>query len=516
VISTNNSLTLVKGAPEMLLSKCSSYIDLNGHVQAMNPSYLNSLTDLQNKFSRDGKRVIFLAQKMVSKRQLSSAGVPTSQGFAKAVLASIQYDLTAIGLVAIEDPPKDDMCEVISTLHRAGIRVLMVTGDYEVTAVAIAKQIGLVTTTVDSFKELQGDPAYEIDRAIVVSGSQLLTMSDSQWSQLCAYKEVVFARTTPEQKLRIVKEFQKRKNIVGMTGDGVNDAPALKAADVGIAMGDGSDIAMEAADLVLLDSFSSIVVALKYGRLVFDNLKKTILYLLPAGTYSELWPVLLNIFAGLPQVLSSFLMIIICCLTDCGAAITLTYESAERNLLERPPRSKTKERLVDWKLLMQGYFINGTIECICSMAMAFWYLQRNGIMFSELTLSFGNVPNVDPDFLTSKVNEASSIYFITLVVMQFFNVMATRTRFQSIFQHPPFFNKETSNYRILLAFAFALGVAFFFLYIPWFQKILGTTSVPVEYFFIPAAFGVVLLSYDELRKMVVRRYPKGLWAKISW
>lgn len=135
-------------------------------------------------------------------------------------------------------------------------------------------------------------------------------MSAHQWKVLTQYEEVVFARTTPEQKLRIVKEFQK-DSVVAMTGDGVNDAPSLKAADVGIAMGGGSDIAIEAADMVLLDSFSSVVEAVQYGRVVFDNLKKVICYLLPAGSFAEFWPVMTNVCFGLPQILSSFLMIII-------------------------------------------------------------------------------------------------------------------------------------------------------------------------------------------------------------
>ena len=147
--------------------------------------------------------------------------------------------------------------------------------------------------------------------SIVLSGPELITLNENQWEQLCKYDEIVFARTTPEQKLRIVHEFQRRDEIVGMTGDGVNDAPSLKAADIGIALGSGSDIAIEAADMVLLESFSAIVEALQYGRVVFDNLRKTIAYLLPAGSFSEFWPVFTNAVFGLPQVLSSFLMIII-------------------------------------------------------------------------------------------------------------------------------------------------------------------------------------------------------------
>jgi sodium/potassium-transporting ATPase subunit alpha len=151
----------------------------------------------------------------------------------------------------------------------------------------------------------------QLCRSIVLSGPELITLNDNQWNQLCTYDEIVFARTTPEQKLRIVKEFQARDEIVGMTGDGVNDAPSLKAADIGIALGSGSDIAIEAADMVLLESFSAVVEAVQYGRVVFDNLKKTIAYLLPAGSFSEFWPVMTNVIFGLPQVLSSFLMIII-------------------------------------------------------------------------------------------------------------------------------------------------------------------------------------------------------------
>lgn len=138
----------------------------------------------------------------------------------------------------------------------------------------------------------------------------MLSLNEYQWKALTEYDEIVFARTTPEQKLRIVREFQAT-GVVAMTGDGVNDAPSLKAADVGIALGSGSDIAIEAADMVLLESFSSVVAAVQYGRVVFDNLKKVICYLLPAGSFAEFWPVMTNVLFGLPQILSSFLMIII-------------------------------------------------------------------------------------------------------------------------------------------------------------------------------------------------------------
>lgn len=524
-------IIMVKGAPDVLIKRCSYYVDPEtGVVRAISSKLVHEISQLQSHWSSEGKRVILLARKPVQKEQLDKVKQRKSNEFAAKVEQEISTGLIVVGLVGLIDPPKDDIVDVISTLRGAGIRTMMVTGDFSLTAVAIARQCGIVTyDAVDSvdpildrkyplvnYKKLKRPSDEYIDRAIAVSGDELITLNDNQWEQLVNYREIVFARTTPEQKLRIVKEFQKRKHIVGMTGDGINDAPSLKQADVGIAMGNGSDVAIEAADLVLLDSFSAMVQALKYGRLVFDNLKKTIVYLLPAGTYSELFPVLLNVFIGVPQILSSFLMIIICLFTDAAGAIVMAYESAERDLLLRKPRSLSGERLVNTKLLCHGYFLLGTIECLCSMAMGFWYLQRNGAPFSQLALSYNtDVDNMSEERYTNISNRASSIYFVNLVVMQFFNLMATRTRYLSIFQHPPLFNKRTQNYRLFIAIVFAIAVIFFFNYIPWFQQVLGTSTVPVEHFFLPCAFGFSLLLIDEARKFLGRKYPKTM-SKFCW
>ena len=156
-----------------------------------------------------------------------------------------------------------------------------------------------------------------------------------------SYEEIVLARTTPDQKLRSVKEFQRDGYIVGVTGDGVNDAPALKSADIGIAMGSGSDVAMEASQLVLLDNnFASILIAILNGRLVFDNLKKVILYLIPGESFAELLPMLVTIFFGIPQNLSSFQMLIISLFTDIAPSLSLIMEKPETDLLKQPPRPK--------------------------------------------------------------------------------------------------------------------------------------------------------------------------------
>ncbi|RCK62401.1 Potassium-transporting ATPase alpha chain 2 [Candida viswanathii] len=249
-------------------------------------------------------------------------------------------------------------------------------------------------------------------------------LTDSQWEKLVSFHELVFTRTTPEQKLLIIEKFQT---------------------DIGISILDASDIAKEAADLILMNSeadqlFLSIIEALKFGRLVFENLKKTICYLLPAGSYSELWPVIMNVFFGMPQMLSSFLMIIICCLTDCVGSIVLAYESAESNLLKKKPRVVTGERLVNFKLLFHAYFCVGTFYTFTSFLVAFLNLTRRGLKFDQFALSFGSyedIPNID-----NLINMSSSIYFVNLIIMQMFNLLTLRTRHLSFFQHSILKNKK--------------------------------------------------------------------------
>lgn len=300
-----DAMLLCKGAPDVLLKRCSAINNLaGGPALLLTEERRAALVAVQERWASKGQRVLLLAKRVATAAQL--AGWDThGDEFADHVNIALNQELTVVGLLGLVDPPRPDIPDTIRVLRAAGIRVFMVTGDFALTAVSIAEQCGIVTDTrgIHRLADLPRDAApdtierYDPDgdkaesalapeqdgtrRALVLSGPDLMQMTDAQWAQACEYPEIVFARTTPEQKLRIVKEFQGRGAVVGMTGDGVNDAPSLKAADVGIAMGGGSDVAMEAADLVLLESFSSMVVAVTYGRLVFDNLKKTILYLLP-------------------------------------------------------------------------------------------------------------------------------------------------------------------------------------------------------------------------------------------
>lgn len=349
-------MLMVKGAPDVLVKRCAFVNDpAGGPPLLLTPAVLARLNAVQAAWAGKGQRVLLLAKKVIRADDL--AGMSTdSDEFHNYMNAHVNQQLTILGLVGLVDPPRPDIPETVKTLRGAGIRFFMVTGDFALTAVAIAEQCGIVTSSArihtlanlvrapdGAVEPFDPDNADRQTRSLVLSGPDLMEMNDAQWEQACAYHEIVFARTTPDQKLRIVKEFQARNCIVGMTGDGVNDAPSLKAANVGIAMGSGSDVAIEAADLVLLDSFSSMVVAVTYGRLVFDNLKKTILYLLPAGSFSELMPILLNVLIGVPQMLSSIQMIIICCVSRplllCSRSLAHRRPPGRVDVL-RDPRSR--------------------------------------------------------------------------------------------------------------------------------------------------------------------------------
>lgn len=284
-------LLLMKGAPDILIKRASTVFDPHQNKSVpLDTEALSALMSVQSRWSAKGQRVLLLARKYIP----TSEHDHESQSFADYITSQAK-DLEVIGLVGIVDPPRPEIPEVISICRQAGIKVFMVTGDFKLTAAAIADKCNIITDATrvhglnDLFSAHDADKGILVDdkgeihvgrTSLVLEGDDMLKMTDPTWDLACSYEEVVFARTTPEQKLRIVKELQKRHYCVGMTGDGVNDSPSLKQADIGIAMGGGSDVAIEAADMVLLESFSSIVVAIQRGRLVFDNLQKTILYLL--------------------------------------------------------------------------------------------------------------------------------------------------------------------------------------------------------------------------------------------
>jgi sodium/potassium-transporting ATPase subunit alpha len=396
----NVNIMLLKGAPDILLRKCDSIIQSDGSSSPMDDNMKLSLIKQQNDWCILGQRVLLLCKREFSSEEANELALKSPSNVEKYV--NELTDCCLIGMVGIIDPPREGMSDVISKCRTAGIRVFMVTGDYALTAAAIATQIGIFTNgeydNVEKMREkhkekreteLKKIKIKQHTGSLLLTGSEIEKLTDDDWRFITTYEEIVLARTTPEQKLTTVKQFRKDDYIVAVTGDGVNDAPALKNADIGIAMGSGSEVAMEAAQMVLLDSsFTSILVAIENGRLVFYNLRKVILYLLPAGSFAELVPILVNIFLGVPLPLSAFLMICICILTDMAPALSVMCEKPEQDLLKLPPRSK-KDHLVDARLIFQAYFFIGMLEAILSHCVYFWYWQLYaGLGPSKVLLCF--------------------------------------------------------------------------------------------------------------------------------
>lgn len=536
-------LLLIKGAPDILMSRCTSFVGQFGEVHPSDDKFRQHLEKIKDEWSSQGKRVLLLARKILHSEDL--AAKPTDADFEDEALKHAVSGLTLVGLAGIVDPPRDEIPNVVATLRKAGIKIHMVTGDFKLTAQAIARSCGILmeNQTTHTVADLPSRPLPSVPgvascaslgegTGLVVSGPEIMGLSEHQWDLITQYAAVVFARTTPDQKLHITRSFRRRGFVVGMTGDGVNDAPSLREADIGICPVTASDIAIAASDMVLLDSFASIIIAVERGRTVFDNLKKTIAYLLPAGSFSEFWPVMTSVIFGLPQILSSFLMIVICCFTDCAAATALAYEEPEADVMLRKPRDLKKDKLVDWRLLLQSYGLVGMIETTTSFAMSYWYLQRKGIPFTSLWFSFGiyETPSGhSEDYITFHFSVASAIYFVNLVIMQWFNLMGLRTRRTSIFTQPPIrFTRAlhgdvvsswhlAGNWYLFPAILVALVVVFIFCYIPGLQDVAVSNPIPAEYWGLGFAWGVSLLSIEELRKMLVRRSKAGgFWARTAW
>ncbi|KAG6877296.1 hypothetical protein C0992_010314 [Termitomyces sp. T32_za158] len=529
---TSASHIFVKGAPDVLIPSCTSYFSARTNdVRPFDAAARANLVATQEKWSRAGQRVILICM-----REYIPYHAVGTNDFSTEVTKKGLEELTVVGILGLMDPPRAESAGTVKDCRRAGVRFFMVTGDFGLTAAAIARQIGIITThaepdcladVVRQMNEMPTgplpscrDPANRIQKSLVLEGKDLVLLQENHWDVVTRYEEIVFARTTPEQKLSIVNALQHRDNVVAVTGDGVNDAPALKAADVGVAVVSGSDVAMEAADLVLMGNFDSIVGGIRLGRLVFQNLQKVIAYLLPAGSWSEAWPVLLNAFLGVPLPLSSFLMIIICCFTDLSPCLSLIMEKEEFDLLTLPPRNHKKDHLINLKIYTQAYFFIGMMETIIAHTMFFLYMWKYAhIPARDLFLAFEKYSDGFYGYSQAELNHfnavGQSVYFVTVVILQWGNLLSVRNKRLSILQADPI-RPQRRNPWLFAGALLAFLIAIFVTEVRGIQNLFGTASVPVEFWVIPLPLALGILFMDEIRKLLVRTFPKGPLAKISW
>ena len=328
-----------KGAPTELLQRCSHWLRA-GTLTPLGPSERQVVSSANDVMARQGYRVLAIACRPMQQPQLE------------------EEELVLLGLVGLYDPPRPGVSQAIAACHRAGIKVTMVTGDYGLTAEAIARQIGLL----DAPAHAGPDPVR------VVNGSDLSRLSDAQLRQLLKFRSrLVFARMAPEQKLRLVQAYRTLGEVVAVTGDGVNDAPALRAADVGIAMGrSGTDVAREAADIVLVDdNFATIVSAVRHGRGVYDNIRRFILYIL-ASNVAEVAPFITMLLLRIPAALSVLQILAVDLGTDLLPALGLGAEPPQADVMNRPPRRRDQP-LLDRSLLQQAYLFLGLLEGVLAM-----------------------------------------------------------------------------------------------------------------------------------------------------
>uniref|UniRef100_A0A914V3R2 Cation-transporting P-type ATPase N-terminal domain-containing protein n=1 Tax=Plectus sambesii TaxID=2011161 RepID=A0A914V3R2_9BILA len=510
---------MMKGASEVLIEKCSTLAYETGE-QKLDEEAKMEFQDAYLHFGNEGRRVIGFVMKQFK--------APADTRFTIDEGNYPQTDLTFLGMAAIMDPPRDDTAKAISECKGAGIKVFMVTGDHPTTAAAIARQIGLIgqaeTIQRQGRQQISVD-VIEDDKTeyAVIHGEKLPTLTEKDWDELLQKQAIVFARTTPEHKLLIVEECQRRGEIVAVTGDGVNDAPALKRADIGVAMGGvGSDVAKQAADIILMDdNFASIVGGIEEGRLLYDNLKKTIAYTL-THFVPEVVPIILNLALGFPPGFTSLQILSVDLASEIAPAISLAYESSERDIMKKPPR-KHNARLVSKSLLAYSYLIIGpviAIGCFFSYLSVYWYY---GISIHDLAFSAGDGKNwvhsttnnftsngitFSPEEQLVIVGQGCAAWHITTVMSQVLHLHMCTTRRISIFRH------GIANLVAIFAIIIEVLLINFFVYTPGVQFIMGANTPPGHVWYFCIGTGAFIWVFNEGRKYCIRHSPHNAFVKM--
>lgn len=460
----------VKGAPKEVMELCTE-IFVNGKRSVITDEQRNQIMEANDKYARNGLRVLAIACRYISK----SDGLPAALSAYTPEL--IEQNLIFIGLVAMADPPRPEVASAVELCHKASIRVIMITGDYGLTAESIAKRIGIV----------QGE------HPRIISGTELASISDSDL-KTALKDEVIFARVAPEQKYRVVSCLQEMGEIVAVTGDGVNDAPALKKADIGVAMGiTGTDVAKEAADMILTDdNFASIVRAIEEGRAVFSNIQKFILYILNSNMPEAVPSAAFLLSRGaIPLPLTVMQILAVDLGTDMLPALGLGAELPEKGVMDKPPRTK-KDTLLNRKLVIKAFLWYGILESIIGLGAYFFVNYLNGW------------PAVPLDGTGIVYRQATAMSLAAIVFCQIGMVLNCRTETQSVFKVGIFANKK-----IVFGIVFEICLLAVIIYTPFLQGIFNTAPLGLRDWGLLCTFPVIILLLEEARKALARTFSKS-------
>lgn len=456
----------VKGAWEALRPLVAQVAELDGTARDATAESLAATDALVDALAGEGQRIITLATRVI---QDDADGVEQEQ---------LEQGLRLEGFLCLEDPLRPEVPDAVSECHEAGIRVLLITGDHPKTAAAIARKARILPGPEAPLAELD---------SLLVSGEELERLGQEELSELLARGVCVFSRTTPEQKMKIVTALKRLGLVVAMTGDGVNDAPALKAADVGIAMGvGGTDVAREAAQIILLDdNFASIVAGVAEGRTIFDNIRKFTNYVLVSNG-PEILPYLIYILFPVPLALTVIQILAIDLGTDIVPSMALGQEPTDEDTMKRPPRDRD-EPLLNFRLVAHSYFFLGLIEAGYSLALFFWVLHAGGWHYGD------RLTATDPLY-----QSATGLALATIMLMQIGNFIGRRSKTRSGLDRG-----LLTNRLVLLGFAIEIGFSWATLYFPPLGRVLGTGPVGLQIYAM-AWLGVLLIfGADYLRKKLV-------------
>lgn len=512
---------LMKGASERIIEKCSTIL-MNGIDMPLDAEIKKKYENAYLNLGGCGERVIGFCD-------LEMDDFPSEE--------QIQYEDPRIpknnyrflGLISMIDPPRPSVPNAVYECRSAGIKIIMVTGDHPITAKAIAKSVGIIST--ETREEVAEKRKVDIKKitpseagAVVISGEELKHMNEQELLEVLEFQEIIFARTSPQQKLSIVEGCQKLGYIVAVTGDGVNDSPALKKANIGVAMGiTGSDVSKQAADMILVDdNFSSIVTGIEEGRTIFDNLKKSVCYTL-SSKLPQMAPFLAFVLWDIPLGMSAVTILCIDLGTDIIPSVSLAYEPPESDIMRRAPRNVKKDNLINAKLISVSYLQLGAIQICAGFFAYFCLMANNGFTPKRL---FGIRKEWDSSsvhdlsdyygqewgYAQRKVLEKSlyTVFFVAIIMTKVLTLISCKTRKLSIVEHG--FSNNVLNISLVVEILCTLLITS----TPKVSDYLQMYPIPILQWFYPIPFSVLVIFYDELRRYLIRNYPRGFFFNMTY